>query len=83
MTARDLTIIRALMRIDPAKARESVLTELESEECNLAKVAAKFEVSVRSVYRWIDDLGLWVDIDRLCERKGWHREPGPPRRSSR
>lgn len=75
--------LAALARLDPDGARRRVLDALREAGANHQAAARALGTSVRGLYRWIDNLGLWRDVDGLKRELGLPRRPRPPRRGER
>jgi DNA-binding NtrC family response regulator len=74
-----LTKIGALVHVDPARAKRMILHALVESEGDRGVAAAQLETTLRTFYRLIERLDLWEEIDRLVERKGFTKNPGPQR----
>lgn len=77
------TRIGALIVVAPDQARAEILAAIDAAEGNRTRAAEILGANLRTLQKWIERLGMYPDIDALCERKGYHVQPGPARKSQR
>lgn len=67
--------IRALIEVDPAKAKAMILEAFEKAKCHYARAAKILGCETHSVTRWADQLGIREKLQKLedrAEKEGWH-----------
>lgn len=70
--------IGALIQCEPAAAKAKILGALREANGNRAKAAKLLGAGDRSLYRWIERLEIWTDVDAIREPL-----PAPPRARER
>lgn len=74
-----ISSFRALLISDPTEAKRLILEALRKSEGDRKIAAEKLRVTHRSLYRFINRLGMWDEIDALIKKHSFPRVPGPPR----
>lgn len=70
--------IGSLVRDDPAQATERILQALRAARGNRHEAARSFGLrDPRTLYRWIERLGIWPKVDALAKEEGWPGSPSP------
>lgn len=60
----------ALIRVDPEAAKKRILDALREADGNRVKAAEVMGLThERSLYRWIQKLKLWEEVDRIGKRR--------------
>lgn len=70
--------IGALIRTDPELAKTKILDALRATDGNRERAARVLGAGARSLYRWIERLGIWSEVDAIREPL-----PAPPRSRER
>lgn len=79
-----ITRIGALIHTDPEAAKREILRALHEAQGDRAAAArALGQATPRSLYRWIERLGMWAEVDALVAEHGFTAIPGPPRSRDR
>jgi hypothetical protein len=60
-----LTSVGAFIVADPPRARAAILDALQQAQGNRPNAARILCADVRTLYRWIDRLELWPEVDGL------------------
>ena len=60
-----------LFTVDPPEARRQLLKQLDKAKGNRTLAARRIGVDKRTMFRWLDKLNLWQDLDKLCSEKGY------------
>jgi transcriptional regulator with GAF, ATPase, and Fis domain len=79
-----ITRIGALIHTDRDAAKQEILRVLREARGDRAAAAhALGQSTPRSLYRWIERLGMWPEVDALIAEHGFPAIPGPPRSRDR
>lgn len=70
--------IGALIQREPATAKAKILDALREANGNRSKAAKLLSAGDRSLYRWIERLEIWSEVDAIREPL-----PAPPRARER
>jgi len=79
----------ALVRSNPAEAKEKLIADYKAAHCCLTDVALKHGVQLRTVGAWVKELGIGVELLLLedqAKKEGWHhgrRGGRPPKTAKR
>lgn len=71
--------IGALIHTDRDAAKTLILDAFELAQGDRGATAAALKTTLRTLYRLIERLDLWDDIDRITDEKGFAKVPGPQR----
>jgi len=75
-----LSLMGALIHTDPENAKQRIRDALIAAKGDRNEAAKAFGLtSPRSLYRWIERLGMWPEVDALMSEHGFAMLPGPPR----
>ncbi len=78
LTVMSLHEIGALIRAKPDEARTKILDALRAANGNRRRASLALGAGPRSIYRWIEKLELWDEVDEIREPL-----PAPPRAKDR
>lgn len=78
-----LTEIGVLIITDRKKAIDKITKAFVKAGGNISKTAGLLETDVRTVFRWVERLGIREELDREAEKHGFPAAAGPPRARSR
>jgi hypothetical protein len=78
-----LSTLGALIVADPASAKKRIMHALLRARCDRVAAAIELETTYRSLYRYIDRLQLWPDIDQMIAENNFPVLRGPPRMHER
>lgn len=62
------------------EAKSSILEALRGADGNRDIAAERLGTSLRTLYRWIQELRMYEDIDKAYAAWGFERFNGPPRK---
>ena len=78
-----ISLLGALIHSHPDEARAKILAAIQDAKGNRKHAAEALGTTHRSLYRFIERLRLWGEIDRLIRREGYPLREGPPRSTER
>jgi transcriptional regulator with GAF, ATPase, and Fis domain len=74
----------ALICTDPAAARKRILDALTAARGDRSRAARALGLATpRTLYRWIERLSMWPEVDALINERGFDKLPAPPRTRDR
>jgi hypothetical protein len=78
-----ISVLGATCITDPDSAKAAILSALTKSRGDRGKAAKALETTQRNLYRVIDRLAIWGDIDKLVADRGFPIIPGPLRSNAR
>ncbi len=67
--------IRALIEVDPARAKEAIRQAFRKAKASRADAAAELGAGRAAFARWVERLGMGPELERLeakAKKEGWH-----------
>lgn len=61
--------MRALITLDPAQAKKDIIAAFVAEDAHFEHTANELGVSVKGLYRWVEELGIADEFERIKEKK--------------
>jgi len=78
-----ISLLGALLHTHPDEARMKIKAAIVAARGNRKAAAAALGTTHRSLYRYIERLRMWDEIDRLITDHGFPEREGPPRTSEK
>lgn len=78
-----ISMFGAMIHSHPEEARAKILAAIKDAGGNRKQAAEALGTTHRSLYRFIERLRLWSEIDRMVADNGFPEREGPPRSSDR